>query len=111
MEKHPHGIETDGFGPAKFNVDALWIKRIGLPHFKFVDGGSGYVVAADKPGLFGVPLVRGFFRPALCNGWCCERASAPGERAQKANADFLGYIYRHWVTYRYELIRLPRLKL
>jgi hypothetical protein len=92
MEKHAHGIKAYGFCPAQFRVNALRIKRFGLPHFKFVDGRSGYVIAPDKPGLLGVPLFRGFFRPALGNRWRREGARAPGECAQESNADFSVYI-------------------
>jgi hypothetical protein len=64
VQKHAHGVEADGFGPAELQVNALWVKRIGLPHFQLVDGIGMYVVSAYEPRLLLVPLVSFLFCPS-----------------------------------------------
>ena len=79
VKKHAHGVEADGFGPAEFEVDALWVEGVGLPHFEFVDGRGRDVVAADEPWLCGIPILGALFRPA---GWLCE-GRRTGEKKKK----------------------------
>src|ERR1700732_542445 len=65
VQKNTHGVEADGFCPAELQIDSLGVKRIGLPHLKLVDSRSGDGVAANEPGLPGIPIVGGFCSPAL----------------------------------------------
>ena len=59
----PDDIHAQPFGPAQFFVDGRGIKRGGLPHFQFIDGGAGNEVATDEPGLLGIPFIGLFGRP------------------------------------------------
>src|SRR5271167_722826 len=68
MQEDAHGIHSKGLSPTQFQVDALWIERVRLPHLKFVDGVGGNVIAADEPGLMGIPVDGGLFCPAA-RGW------------------------------------------
>src|SRR5258708_8543224 len=68
VKKNAHGIQADRLGPAELQVNAFRIERVRLPHFEFVDGRRGNVIAAHKPGLFGVP-VRGLFSLHLGKCW------------------------------------------
>src|ERR1700737_2306970 len=65
VEKNAHGVESNGFGPPQLKIDSLGVKRIRLPHLKLVDSGSRGVVAANQPGLPGIPVVGSFFSPPL----------------------------------------------
>src|SRR6476661_3697504 len=66
VQKDAHGVEAERLRPTEFGIDALGIKGRGLPHFQLIDGCGWNVVAADKPWLTGVPLVRGFLGPTRC---------------------------------------------
>jgi len=57
VEEDAHRIHAQAFGPTEFAVDCGKVKGVGLPHFEFVDGSAGDKVAADEPGLFGVPRI------------------------------------------------------
>ena len=74
VEKDAHGVEADGLGPAEFEINALGIERVGLPHFELVDGGGGDEVAANEPRLLSVPIVGALLGPkgGLSQGECCR---------------------------------------
>ena len=58
MQEDADGVEAELVrGPAEFAVDRGRVEGVGLPHFQLVDGGAGDKVAADQPGLLGVPKV------------------------------------------------------
>src|SRR5262249_41160400 len=57
VQEDAHGVEADLLGPAQLAVNRLGVERVGLPHFELIDGGAGDEVAADEPGLLGVPGV------------------------------------------------------
>ena len=63
MQKHPHGVQPQRFGPAQFCVDPLRIESIRLPHLEFVDCIGRNVIAADEPWLLCIPVIRGLFFP------------------------------------------------
>ena len=89
VEEDAHGVHADGFGPAEFGIDALWIEGVRLPHLELVDGVGGDVVAADEPGLLGVPGIGLVFSPAF------GRTGSGGEREE----------YEKWNS---ELREMPR---
>ena len=68
VQEHAHRRHPEAFGQAQFFVDPLRIERVGLPHLELVDGGRGNVVAADQPGLLGVPRCGLGFGPAAAGG-------------------------------------------
>src|SRR5262245_39577462 len=55
MQENTDAIEAYLFRPTQFPIDGRRIPGFSLPHFELVDGGAGAEVAADEPGLFGVP--------------------------------------------------------
>ena len=63
-------------GPAEFLIDAFGIEGVGLPHLEFVDGVRRDVVAADEPGLLGVPVLRSLLsRGRWVRAACASRGS------------------------------------
>src|SRR5579871_1325810 len=65
MQEHAHGIHAQLFRPAEFQVNPFRIKRVGLPHFEFVDGVGRNVIAPHQPRLRRIPISRGVLGPAL----------------------------------------------
>src|SRR5207248_293453 len=64
MEKNSHRVQPDRFGPAQFQIDALGIECVLLPHFQFVRSSSGKVVAPHQPAMLCVPGIGLRFSPA-----------------------------------------------
>ena len=65
VQKDPHGVHPDGFGPAQFAVDGGGVEAFGLPHLQLVDGRRGQKVGANGPGLLRIPCVGLRLRPTL----------------------------------------------
>jgi len=63
MEEHADAGEPDLLGIAKLPVNRDRIEGVGLPHLQLIDGGAGAEIAADQPGLLGVPGVGLVRRP------------------------------------------------
>ena len=68
VKEDPHGGHAEALRPTQFSIDAFGSKSCGLPHFEFVDGIGGKIVAAHEPRLLGVPGVGGFSGPAGRSG-------------------------------------------
>src|SRR5580704_10404691 len=72
VKENTNGIETDLVRPAQFALNGRFIKGCCLPHFQFIDGGTGYKITADNPALMFVPVVR-FFGSPYCRVLCACR--------------------------------------
>ena len=88
VEKDAHGVHAEGFGPGQFLIDFFGIEGGVLPHFQLVDGRSGSVIAADQPGLLGVPGVGFLFGPARRLRVRGDRAQAGGDKRCNHENDF-----------------------
>src|SRR5690349_4201324 len=74
VQKHAHCIQSDRLRPSEFLIDALWVKRIRLPHLQLIDCVRGNVVAAYQPGPLQVPVRDIILAPAsfLRPTWGCK---------------------------------------
>jgi len=73
----------------------LRIEGVRLPHFQFIDGRSGDVVAADEPRLLGVPVVGALFGPAGCfsGGNCGEQKKKACNKYCAEVGHLVGHLY------------------
>jgi hypothetical protein len=51
VQEDAHGVHAQTRGPAEFEVDALGVEGLGLPHGQLVDGRSRHEVGAQGQGL------------------------------------------------------------
>src|SRR6185437_6097306 len=65
----PHGVHPQALRPTELDIDPSWIEGGCLPHLELVHRIVWDVVAAQDPGLGGIPLLRPLDRPAL-QGTC-----------------------------------------
>ena len=95
VKEDAHGVHAEGFGPAQLEVDAFGVEGFGLPHLELIDGVGGDVVAADEPGLMGVPFIRLRFRPSRgggrlgCGGKTQQRQKRGGREVGGADFQWL----------------------
>ena len=84
MQEHAHRVHADVLRPAEFAIVGGEVEGVGLPHFELVDRIRRNEVAADEPGLRGVPVVGAFHRPAIFRRVFGRRGlGGRGETAQR----------------------------
>ena len=63
VQEDADAVEAQPLGPAQLAVDRRQVEGVGLPHLELVDRRARDEIAADEPGLLGVPLVGLLRRP------------------------------------------------
>src|SRR5574344_1719820 len=73
MKKDTHTIQAQILSPAKFAVDNLRRKRVGLPHFELIDSIRRNEIATSQPTMLLRPAISPFDAP-LWSSHCRESA-------------------------------------
>ena len=86
VKEDAHGVHADAFGPPEFAVNCGRIKRVGLPHLQFVDGGGRQKVRAHRPRLPCIPRIGLRLAPALARSGNLLAVESRGQRNKQHNS-------------------------